>query len=100
MLGLMARLRALPNAIQVYGLTSLDRLRLLAEDSWKSPWYVIIAALDARHYFIEYLVPDHSAPWRNAYMKGEARSEDEAMEMIVTAMEKSEGWKISNKDAP
>ncbi len=99
MLGLISRLRALPSATEVYGLTSLHRLCFLAEDTWKSPWYVIVAAFDPRNYFIEYLVPEHSAPWPEAYMKGVAHSEDEAVEMIVTAMEKSEAWKRSNQDA-
>ena len=93
MLDLMVRLRALPGSCQVYGLTSHHRLCLLAADSYKSPWFVIIAALDKRNYFVEYLMPDNVAPWPHAYVRGEARSEDDAIQMIVIVMEKSEGWK-------
>jgi hypothetical protein len=50
------------------------------------------SALDKRNYFVEYLMPQRVAPWPNAYVRGEARSEDSAVQMIVAAIEKSEGW--------
>ena len=92
MLSLLARLRALPDERPVWGLTSHYRLCLLAENSSATPWFVILAALDMRNFYIEYLMPEHVAPWPNAYVRGEARSVDDAIRMIVTAMEKSEGW--------
>ena len=92
MLHLITRLRALPNDRHVFGLTSHLRLCLLAEDSWKSPWFAIVSALDKRNYYVEYLMPERMAPWPRAYVKGEARSEDEAVRMIETAIENSEGW--------
>ena len=92
MLDLLARLRALPDAHQVYGLTSHHRLCLLASDSWQAPWFVIINALGKQTYYVEYLMPKHTAPWPHAYVRGEASSEDDAVKMIVTAMERSEGW--------
>ena len=57
MLSLVARLRALPDERRVFGLTSHLRLCLLAEDTWKSSWYVIVSALDSRNYTVEYLMP-------------------------------------------
>jgi len=92
MLDLLTRLRALPDKRRVYGLTSLARLCLLAEDTYTSPWFVIVSALDKRNYFVEYLMPERVAPWPHAYVRGEARTEDDAVQMIVTAMERSEGW--------
>jgi hypothetical protein len=93
MLSLLARLRALPDERQVWGLTSHYRLGLLAADSYETPCFVTVVALDARNYFVEYLMPEHVAPWPRAYVRGEARSEDEAVQMIQTGMEKSEGWR-------
>ena len=90
MLALLVRLRALPDDRLIYALTSHYRLCLLARDS--SPWFLIISALDERNYFIEYLMPERDAPWPQAYVKGEARSEDDAVKMIATAMKNSEGW--------
>ena len=92
MLALINRLRALPDERKVFGLTSHLRLCLLAVDSWKSPWFVIISALDQRNYYIEYLMPGRIAPWPRAYVRGEANSENAAVQMILTAMDKSEGW--------
>lgn len=92
MLELIARLRALSDDRRVWGLTSHYRLCLLAQDSFQSPWYVVVGALDRRNYFIEYLMPPAVAPWPAAYVRGEARSQDDAVQMIVTAMERSEGW--------
>ncbi len=84
---------------RVYGLISHHRLCLLAEDNYRSPWFVIIATLARGEYFIEYLMPAYLAPWSGAYVKGQAHSEDDAVQMIVTAMEKSEGWKGTD-DSP
>ncbi len=92
MLDLISRLRALPDERSVYGLTSHYRLCLLAQDTWRSPWFVIISALNKSEYFVEYLMPERIAPWPQAYVRGEAHSEDEAVRMILTAMDKSEGW--------
>ena len=92
MLELIARLRSLPDDRQVFGLTSHARLILLAEDDFTSPWFIIIAALDKRNYFVEYLMPESIAPWLGARVRGEGRSEDEAIQMIKTAMERCEGW--------
>jgi hypothetical protein len=92
MLDLIARLRALPDERRVYGLTSRYRLCLLAEDTSRSSWFVIISALEKRNYSVEYLMPERVAPWPHAYVRGEAGSEEEAVQMIMTAMEKSEGW--------
>jgi hypothetical protein len=53
---------------------------------------VKVIGRDKREYSIEYLLPARLEPWPHAYVRGEAHSEDEAVEMIVTAMARSEGW--------
>ena len=92
MLNLMTRLRALPDHRSVYGLTSHQRLCLLATNSYLSPWFVIVSSLDKNNYYIEYLMPEHVSPWPHAYVRGEARSEEDAVKLILIAMDKSEGW--------
>jgi hypothetical protein len=76
----------------LFGLTSHYRLCLRAQDTPEAAWFVIVSALDKWNYYVEYLMPQSMAPWPGAYVRGEARSEDEAVKMILTAMEKSEGW--------
>jgi len=90
MLDLLARLRELPDERRVYGLTSHYRLCLLAAD--RSPWFVIVSALDKGNYFIEYRMAESAALGPHASVKGKAHSESEAVRMILMAMEKSEGW--------
>ena len=63
-----------------------------------SPWFVIIYALDKRDYFVEYLMPNAIAPWLWAYVRGEAYSEDEAVQMILTTMERSGGGVADDRD--
>jgi hypothetical protein len=104
MLQLIQRLRALPDDRRVFALTSLFSLCLQVRDGYPSPVFVTVAVHDTsarakkhpelspRRYYIEFLVPERLAPWPNAWVRGEARSEDEAVQMILTAMEKSEGW--------
>jgi hypothetical protein len=96
MLSLLARLRALHDPRQIWGLTSNDHLCLLARNDPTSPRFVTIAATNTRHYFIEYLMPQRLAPWPNAIVCGEAHTEDTALQMILTAMEKSEGWSTNH----
>jgi hypothetical protein len=92
MLELLARLKALADDRLIFGLTSMARLCLLAHDDYKSPWYVIISALDTRNYCVEYLMADDVAPWPNAYVKGESGSTDAASKMIQVAIDRSAGW--------
>ena len=93
MLSLIERLRSLADDRQVWGLTSHFTLCLLAADTYQSPWFVRAVAVDRHSYFIQYLMPERLAPWPDASVGGTARSEDEAVEMVVKAMELSEGWR-------
>lgn len=92
MLDLIARLRALSDERHVFGLTSHYHLCLLSQDTYTSPWFVKVIGADQRDYVIEYLMPEHQAPWPHAYVRGEARSVDDAVRMVITAMDKSGGW--------
>lgn len=87
MLDMIARLRALSDERQFLGLTSHHRLCLLAKGTYRSPWFVIISAF----YYVEYLMPDSIAPWPHTHVRGKARSEDESVQMVLTAIERSEG---------
>ena len=92
MIDLVARLRALPDDRFVWGLTSHMALCLLSQDDCSSPRYVVVEALGQGCYFVEYLMPRALAPWQGACVRGEARSEDVAVQMVITAMDRSGGW--------
>ncbi|BCU79092.1 hypothetical protein [Luteolibacter sp. LG18] len=92
MLGLIGRLRSLDDPRRVHGLTSHFRLCLLAQDHHATPWHVTIATLGRDLYQIDYLMPDHHAPWPGARVSGEARGEEHALQMVLRAMDLSGGW--------
>ena len=95
MLDLIGRLRSVSDDRHVFVMTSMDQLLLMAKPEGSaggSPWFVRIWALDKRNYRIEYLMPKPLAPWPWARVHGNASSEDEAVQMVLTAMERSEGW--------
>lgn len=93
MIQLIERLEETFRDRPVWGLTSLYNLKLLATDDWKTPWLVSIAPPVGGRFVIEYLMPEAEAPWPKARVVGESESIDAAVDMIIRAMEKSEGWK-------
>ena len=80
----------------IFGLTSLYRLMLLANDTYKSPWFVCIAS-DGQTFYIDYLVPKSNQPWADARVKGEAESIEQAFKYVLIAMTNSEGWSDNNE---
>lgn len=92
MLRLVELLLAAPDERRVYALASSDRLCLLSRNAIRSPWFVVVTGDGAGGYQVQYLMPQRLAPWPNAYVGGEARSAPEAVRMILTAMDRSEGW--------
>jgi hypothetical protein len=92
MLDLLAQLRSSPDERTAWGLTSHATLILLSTNLPLSPWYVKIFAPSYGGYHVEYLVPAAEAPWPNAYVRGEAETVHQAIEMIRTAMDRCGGW--------
>jgi hypothetical protein len=92
MLSLVQRLREVPDPREVWCVTSHTGIALLAEPSWRSPWLVQILG-QAGDYTVDYLLPPQVAPWPDARVRGEAKTEDRALEMVLIAMKMSQGWK-------
>jgi hypothetical protein len=76
---------------QLWGLTSLYRLVIQAENASKSPWYIIVSGV-GNEYHLEYLMPDHKSPWQGARVVGGATSLAEARRKLIIAMHECEGW--------
>ncbi|MCH2195295.1 hypothetical protein [Kordia sp.] len=81
---------------EIWGLTSHYHLILQNENDYTSPNYVVLIA-GHDEYHLEYLIPESSQPWENAYVKGATKSLEEAMKMLKTAMRESRGWIDSNE---
>src|SRR5262245_33488325 len=80
MLDLLPELAEVCKSIDVWALRSLDRLCLLAEDDYRAPWFVIVAAGGDGAYDIEYRMRPTEAPWPSARVSGQASSKAEALE--------------------
>lgn len=92
MLSLLPVLSELCDSYEVWGLTSLCHLWLLAEDDWRSPWLVRISAFPGEEYRISYRMPEADAPWPGALVEGMASDRLTACQYILIGMKRSGGW--------
>jgi len=99
-LAVIERLRALPDDRLVYGLTSVDRLCLLSQDDYTTPWWVVLTSHSARDFTVECRMPADQAPWRSAKITGKTEDLSKAVEMLVESLKVSRGWNSEMGDAP
>ena len=92
MLEVIQRINDIFKETTIYGLTSLYHLKLLAQDTYQSPWYVSIISSGPELSYVDYLLPEDKQPWPDARVKGEVRSYDELIKCIIIAMIESGGW--------
>ena len=76
--------------IDIFGLTSHERLVLIPQDDWTLDWYVIIFGVKGR-YQIEYLLPQENV-LQNEYFKMKTDDFEEAIRMTKLGMKNSKGW--------
>lgn len=92
MLSLLPRLHVHCERREVYGLTSLYGLWLLAEDDYTSPWRVHVVAYGHSNFQVQYRMPRDEAPWSEALVTGDADGVDKAMQLVDGAMTRSRAW--------
>lgn len=83
---LIAKLKSSSDQFEAWGLNSMDSLCLMPSDQLSDRFVRISCGGD---YHVEYRMPSTEAPWPNAWVTGTAQSEDEAVQMILTAIERS-----------
>jgi hypothetical protein len=81
---------------EIWGLTSHYHLILQNKNDYTSKTYVILTT-GMDEYHIEYLIPNESKPWENAFVKGATKSLDKAMKMLKISMLNSKGWNKSTE---
>mgnify|MGYP003383359002 CR=1 FL=1 len=91
MIQLLPALRELCEPFEVWGLTSHYTLWLLAADNWQAPWLVSVW-YDVDQYEVNYLMPDGTAPFPRAFVRGFRNSVPETAELIRIAMKQCGGW--------
>lgn len=92
MLEIIRRINGLFKETTLYGLTSLYHLKLLAQDTYQSPWYVSIISSGPELSYVDYLLSEDEQPWPDARVKGEVSSHDELINYIIIAMTECGGW--------
>ena len=97
-LALIEGLRSYPDDRIVYCLTQIDRLILLSQDDYTTPWWVIITSHGLKDYQIDCRVPVEQAPWRGARMTGSTKKIELALEMVLKALRVSRGWNTEMAD--
>lgn len=98
MITLLQSLQALPDSRQFIALTSHSSLCFVPDDSPNAFWWYLVkvAANDKHEYHISCRIPDRIAPWNEARVEGVADSVDQAISMILKAIDYSEGWSTQN----
>lgn len=74
--------------------TSLNDIILVNEDTWNTPKYVTFFGQSTKDYTIQYLMPKDISPWEYAYVRGKAKSPEQALEYILIAMNNSNAFDI------
>jgi hypothetical protein len=76
----------------VWALTSHYSLWLLSSDDYRSGWHIELMAMGSEGYRIRYRLPESQLPWENAMVEGMAKDKERALEYVLVAMERSNGW--------
>jgi len=92
MLRLLPLLYEACSGLDVWGITSHERLCLIATDAHDAPWLVVIEPVPGDEYEIRFRLPDSEAPWDHAMVWGRATNPEDACRMVRTGIERSRGW--------
>ena len=92
MSNLIERLKSLPDNRRVWLLNSMDRLCLLGEDDWATAWNVIVEWTSSGYTVEHYLPHRRAGDWGWLGLERVAETVDAAVNMVLVAMERSEGW--------
>ena len=90
-LQLLPTLREICEPFEVWGLTSHYTLWLLAADDWQTPWLVSVC-YDVDQYEVNYLMPERTAPFPMAFVRGFRKSVPETAELIRVAIKQCGAW--------
>jgi len=92
MLRLLPHLDEACSDLDVWGVTSHERLCLISTDADDAPWLVIIDPVPPNEYQVRFRMPASEAPWDQAMVWGRASNPEDACKMVRTGIERSGGW--------
>ena len=93
---LIERLDSIFKETIIYGLTSLARLVLLSEDTYKSTWHVMFASFDST-YYVDYHRQGREDIDLDTDICPKANNINDAVELVLNAMKNSGGW-VENEE--
>lgn len=76
----------------LYGTTSHDTLVIQENDHWEDGWFVAVYSNGDSKVQFEYKMAEEDSPWKNAIVKGQANTIEEAKEFLIISMKESGGW--------
>ncbi len=80
----------------IWGLTSHVHLLLQASSEYAAPWFVSVVCYGDQ-VIVEYRLPAHEAPWKDAVVRGVATDIETSIAYIRRAMIRSGGWPQSRE---
>lgn len=99
-LALIEGLRSYCDDRIVFCLTQIDRLILLSQDDYTTPWWVVITSHGLKDYQVDCRMPQNQSPWRGARITGTTKKIERALEMVIKALTVSRGWNSELGGAP
>lgn len=77
---------------ELVAFTSHQRLCIQNADNEILNALIIITGSYLEEYYIEYKVPAHKSPWKDAWMRGKAENLEELKHYLIKAMIETENW--------
>jgi hypothetical protein len=93
---IIKRLDAEFSSTDIWGLTSHVHLLLQASSEYAAPWFVSVVCY-ADQVVVEYRLPAHEAPWKDAVVRGVTTDVETSVAYIRSAMIRSRGWPQSRE---
>lgn len=97
MLVLLKELNDIFKETVIWGLTSHFHLLLMNVDYPGAKHYVRITSGGLGEYYLEYAIPVDQQPWPDAFVKGEAKSLEQAVNYVLIGLRESRGWLGNNE---
>lgn len=78
--------------LTVYALSSMDRLVLLSQDYWDTPWWILVTYSDFMGLNLVCHIPRKILPWKGATYSCDRDSPEQMVEVVLKALKICRGW--------
>ena len=85
---------------KVYALSSMDRLCLLSQDYWDTPWWIRVTCREPDGYDVRCHIPTLKSPWKGAEFSSYTESASLASDYVLAGLDACGGWDRSWGNVP